>query len=128
MDGTCADSRSGGGSVFLSTDDHPYRPSSGSSPGANGYSFLLRADGNLDVQRVADGVATTLASSTGGTALRTSAYVPLRITVTGSGLLFTRAGAVCETLTVADATYRPVPVVHLGSACAGVRFRNLGFA
>jgi hypothetical protein len=127
MDETWADSRTGCGSVFLSTDDHPYRPS-GSSPGANGYLFLLRGDGNLDVRRITEGVATTLASSTGGTALRMGAYVPLRITVTGSGLLFTRAGPVRETLTVADATYRPVPVVHLGSAFAGVRFRNLVFA
>jgi glycerophosphoryl diester phosphodiesterase len=127
MDETCADSRTGCGSVFLSTDDHPYRPS-GSSPGANGYLFLLRGDGNLDVRRITEGVATTLASSTGGTALRMGTYVPLRITVTGSGLLFTRAGPVTETLTVADATHRPVPVVHLGSTFAGVRFRNLVFA
>jgi glycerophosphoryl diester phosphodiesterase len=127
MDETRADSRTGCGSVFLSTDDHPYRPS-GSSPGANGYLFLLRGDGNLDVRRITEGAATTLASSTGGTALRMGTYVPLRITVTGSGLLFTRAGLLTETLTVADATYRPVPVVHLGGAFAGVRFRNLVFA
>jgi hypothetical protein len=28
---------------------------------------------------------------------------------------------------VADATYRPVPVVHLGSAFAGVRFKKVVF-
>ena len=127
VDGSCADGRSGAGSVFLSTDDHPYRPP-GPSPGADGYCFLLRGDGNLDVQRVAEGVATTLASSTGGSALKPGTYVPLRITVTGSSLVFTRADTVGETLTVADATHRPVPVVHLGSASAGVRFRNLVFA
>jgi glycerophosphoryl diester phosphodiesterase len=127
VDGSCADGRSGAGSVFLSTDDHPYRPS-GPSPGADGYRFLLRGDGNLDVQRVAEGVATTLASSTGGSAPKPGTYVPLRITVTGSSLVFTRADTVGETLTVADATHRPVPVVHLGSASAGVRFRNLVFA
>lgn len=128
VDETCADGRACSGSVLLSTDDHPHRPSSGSSPGVNGYLFLLRGDGNLEVDRVAEGVATTLASSTGGTALRMGTYVSLRITVTGSGLLFTRSGTISETLTVADVTFRPVPVVHLGSASAGVRFKNLVFA
>jgi glycerophosphoryl diester phosphodiesterase len=127
VDASCADGRSGSGSVFLSTDDHPYRPP-GPSPGADGYCFLLRGDGNLDVQRVAEGVATTLASSTGGSAPEPGTYVPLRITVTGSSLVFTRADTVGGTLTVADATHRPVPVVHLGSASAEVRFRNLVFA
>lgn len=130
VDEICADSRTSCGSVFLSTDDHPYRPSSGTSAGANGYLFLLRADGNLDVGRVAEGVATTLASSTGAAALRMGSYVPLEITVTSSGLHFTRGGGVDETgtLTVADTTHRPVPVVHLGGAFAGVRFKNLVLA
>jgi glycerophosphoryl diester phosphodiesterase len=128
MDETCADSRTSCGSVFLSTDDHPYRPSSGSSAGANGYLFRVRGDGNLDVHRIADGVASTLASSTGGTALRTGTYVPLRITVTGSSLSFTRADGADQTVTVADATHRPVPVVHLGGAFAGVRFKNVELA
>ncbi len=130
MDETCADSRTSCGWVFLSTDDHPYRPSSGSSAGADGYLFLLRGDGNLEIRRVIEGVPTTLASSTGGTALGMGTYVPLRITVTGSGLLFTRPGGVDETqtVTVADATHRPVPVVHLGGAFAGVRFTNVVLA
>jgi glycerophosphoryl diester phosphodiesterase len=128
VDRACADSRRCGGSVFLSTDDHPYRPSSGSSPGANGYLFLLRGDGSLDVHRVVEGVATTLASSTEGAAPTLGTYVRLRITVTGSRLSFTRTDTVTETLTVADATHRPVPVVHLGSAFAGVRFKNVVFA
>ncbi len=128
MDETCADSRTCCGWVFLSTDDHPYRPSSGSSPGANGYLFLARGDGELHVHRVADGVATALASSAGRTALTMGTYVALRITVTRSALHFARAGAVPEALTVADATYRPVPVVHLGSAVGGVRFKSLVFA
>ncbi|MGY1838230.1 MULTISPECIES: glycerophosphodiester phosphodiesterase [unclassified Modestobacter] len=122
---TCPDSRRSGGFVFLSTDDHPYRPWSGSSPGADGYLFLLRADGNLDVHRVLDGVPTTLASSTGGTAPMTGTYVQLRINVTGSGLSFTRTDTHTGTLTMADTTHRCVPVVHLGSAYAGVRFRNV---
>ncbi|WP_448619039.1 glycerophosphodiester phosphodiesterase [Geodermatophilus sp. URMC 65] len=126
MDETCADGRTSCGFVFLSTDDHPYRPSSDRSPGADGYLFLLRGDGTLDVHRVVEGVPTPLASSTAGTAPRTGTYVPLRITVTGSGLLFTAASG--ESVTVADATHRPVPVVHLGGAFAGVRFRNVGFA
>jgi glycerophosphoryl diester phosphodiesterase len=125
MDATCADGRTSCGWVLLSTDDHPYRPSSGSSAGADGYLFVLRADGRLDVRRVVDGVATTVASSTGGTALTTGAYVPLRITVAGPGLLFARAGG--ESVAVADTAHRPVPVVHLGSASAGVRFKNLEF-
>ena len=125
VDEICADSRTCSASVFLSTDDHPYRPASDSSPGANGYLFVLRADGDLDVHRVAEGVATTLASSTGGTALRLGTYSPLRITVTGSGLRFTCTDTITRTLTVADAAHRPVPVVHLGSAFAGVRFKNL---
>jgi glycerophosphoryl diester phosphodiesterase len=120
-------SHSSGGFVFLSTDDHPYRPSSGSAPGANGYLFVLRGDGDLVVRRVVEGVAITLASSTGGTAPALGAYVQLRITVTGSELAFTRTDSVTETLTVADATYRPVPVVHLGSAFAGVRLKNVVF-
>jgi glycerophosphoryl diester phosphodiesterase len=114
--------------VFLSTDDHPYRSSSGSSPGANGYLFLLRGDGKLDVHRVTEGIATMLRSSTGGTAPTLGTYVQLQIAVTGSGLSFTRTDTIAETLTVADATYRPVPVVHLGSASAGVRFKNVVFA
>ncbi|WP_164702190.1 glycerophosphodiester phosphodiesterase [Modestobacter sp. KNN46-3] len=120
--------RRSGGLVFLSTDDRPYRPSSRSSPGADGYLFTLRGDGSLDVQRVVGGVATTLASSTGGTAPTPGTYVRLRITVTGAGLSFARADTVAETLAVADATCRPVPVVHLGSAFAAVRFRNVVFA
>ena len=128
MDQTCADGRRCCGFVFLSTDDHPYRPSSDQSPGADGYLFLLRGDGSLDIQRVVDGVATPLASSTGATAPATGSYVPLRITVTGSDLLFTRAGDVDGTVTVADAGHRPVPVVHLGGAFAGVRFKNVEFA
>jgi hypothetical protein len=52
--------------------------------------------------------------------------VPLRITVTGAGLHLTRADG-GENVTVADTTHRPVPVVHLGGAFAGARFRNVGF-
>jgi glycerophosphoryl diester phosphodiesterase len=125
VDETCADSRASCGWVLLSTDDHPYRPSSGGSAGVDGYLFLLRGDGSLDIQRIDEGVATPLASSTGATALTMGSYVPLRITVTGSVLLFTRAGDVDETVTVADAGYRPVPVVHLGGAFAGVRFKDV---
>ena len=128
VDRVPADSRGSRVFVFLSTDDHPYLPSSGSSPGADGYLFILRGDGDLDVHRVAEGIDTTLTSSTGGTAPTLGSYVPLRITVTGSGLSFTRTDTAAEALTVADATYRPVPVVHLGSASAGVRFRNVVFA
>ena len=127
VDRTCGDSGSSCVFVFLSTDDHPYRPSSGSSPGANGYLFLLRGDGELAVHGVVEGVATTLASSTGGTAPQPDSYARLRITVTGPGLSFTRTDTLTEALTVADATCRPVPVVHLGSACAGVRFKNVVF-
>ncbi|SFO75001.1 glycerophosphoryl diester phosphodiesterase [Geodermatophilus dictyosporus] len=127
VDRSCADSRRCCGSVFLSTDDHPYRPSSGSSPGANGYLFLLRGDGSLAVHRVVEGVATTLASSTEGPAPTPGTYVQLRITVTGSALTFTRTDAATGPLTVADATYRPVPVVHLGSAFASVRFKEVVF-
>jgi glycerophosphoryl diester phosphodiesterase len=127
VDAIRVDSRTCWGSVFLSTDDHPHRPSSGSSPGANGYLFLLRGDGNLEVRRVAEGVATTLASPTGATAVPMGNYVPLRITITASSLLFTRTDTGSDTLTVADTTYRPVPVVHLGSTFAGVRFKNLVF-
>jgi glycerophosphoryl diester phosphodiesterase len=126
VDGTCADDRTGRGWVLLSTDDHPYRPA-GPSPGADGYLFGLGADGSLDVHRVTGGAATALASSSVATALRLGTYVPLRITVTGSALRFTRADS-GETLTVVDATHRPVPVVHLGSASAGVRFRDLVLA
>ncbi|MBM7809066.1 glycerophosphoryl diester phosphodiesterase [Geodermatophilus bullaregiensis] len=127
VDEVRGDGRSSFGWVLLSTDDHPYRPSR-PSPGADGYLFLLRADGALEVRRVTDGVGGTLVSSAGGTALRTGAYVPLRIGVTRSSLLFARADTVGATVTVADATHRPVPVVHLGSASAGVRFRNLVLA
>ncbi|SDL88402.1 glycerophosphoryl diester phosphodiesterase [Geodermatophilus siccatus] len=127
MDGTGADGRTSCAFVFLSTDDHPYRPSSDQSPGADGYLFLLRGDGTLDVHRVVEGLPTPLASSTAGPAPRTGAYVPLRITVTGSGLRFTGAGG-GEGVTVADVTHRPVPVVHLGGAFAGVRFKNVEFA
>jgi glycerophosphoryl diester phosphodiesterase len=126
VDTTCADGRACSGSVLLSTDDHPFRPP-GPSPGVDGYLVLLRGDGGLAVDRVTDGVATPLASSPGGAAARTGTYVPLRITVTGPGLSVSRADAVGTTLSVADATHRPVPVVHLGSACAAVRFRNLVF-
>jgi glycerophosphoryl diester phosphodiesterase len=126
MDATCADGRTSCGWVLLSTDDHPYRPSSGSSAGADGYLFVLRADGTLDVCRIAEGVTTAVATSTGATALTMGGYVPLRITVTGSAVSFTRDGD-DETVTVADATHRPVPVVHLGSTSAGVRFKNLEF-
>ncbi|MCZ2826153.1 MULTISPECIES: glycerophosphodiester phosphodiesterase [unclassified Modestobacter] len=127
VDQTWEDSCRSGAFVFLSTDDHRYRPASGSSPGANGYRFLLRGDGDLDVHRVVEGVATTLASSTGGTAPTPDTYVQLRITVTPAGLSFARSDTIAEALTVADAAHRPVPVVHLGSAFAGVRFRNVVF-
>jgi glycerophosphoryl diester phosphodiesterase len=110
--------------VLLSTDDSPYLPSSGASPGVDGYLVSLRADGGLEVTRVADGAATTPASSTAGAALPAGAYVPLRITVTGSDVT-ARAGTTREFVTVPHAVRRPVPVVHLGSVAAGVRFRNL---
>ena len=125
VDETCADGHASCGWVLLSTDDHAYRPWSGASAGVDGYLFCLRADGSLDVHRVAEGVATALASSAGATPLRMGAYVPLRITVTGSDLLFTRADQVDQTVTVADAGHRPVPVVHLGGAFAGVRFKDV---
>jgi hypothetical protein len=128
MDQTCADGRRCCGFVFLSTDDHPYRPASGASPGADGYLFLLRGDGNLAVHRIVEGFATAMASSTGGTAPTPGSYVPLRITVTGSEVSFTRTDTMTGMLTVADATHRPVPVVHLGSTFAGVRFKNVVFS
>ncbi|PWW23684.1 glycerophosphoryl diester phosphodiesterase [Geodermatophilus normandii] len=116
------DRRTYWGSVLLTTDDHPYRPPDGPSPGVDGYLVLLRADGDLEVHRVTDGVPTLLASSPAG--VRTGSYAPLRITVTGSDLAV-RAGTAGRVLTVADATHRPVPVVHLGSARAEVRFRHV---
>ncbi|WP_369133982.1 glycerophosphodiester phosphodiesterase [Modestobacter sp. I12A-02662] len=126
MDEIGAEPAGCGGWVLLSTDDHPYRPP-GTSPGAHGCLVLLRGDGNLEVHRVTDGVGTVLASSTGGTPPREGTYVPLRITVTGSGLAV-RAGTVGGTVTVAGVSSRPVPVVHLGSVRAGVRFRNVEVA
>ena len=125
IDGTGADGRRCSGWVLLSTDDSPYRPSS-RSPGVDGYLVLLRADGLLEVQRVTDGVVTGPAASTPGTAPPAGTWVPLGITVTGSGLSAT-AGVAGRTVGVADATHRPVPVVHLGSACAAVRFREVEF-
>lgn len=128
LDATCADGRTSGASVLLSTDDHPYRPPSGPSPGVDGYLCCLRADGDLEVARVDDGGATPLGSSSGGPPLTPGAYVGLRITVTGSGLVLARAGTAGAAVTVADATHRPVPVVHLGSVSAGVRFKDVVFA
>ncbi len=125
IDGTGADGRRCSGWVLLSTDDSPYRPSS-RSPGVDGYLVLLRADGVLEVQRVTDGVVTGPAASTPGNAPPAGTWVPLGITVTGSGLSAT-AGVAGRTVGVADATHRPVPVVHLGSACAAVRFREVEF-
>jgi glycerophosphoryl diester phosphodiesterase len=125
LDETRADGRTSGGWLFLSTDDRRYRPSAPRSPGADGYQFVLRADGDLEVRRVTEGVPTVLAGSTGGTAAPRGSYVPLRITVTGSSLRFTRTDVAGRTVTVADTSHRPVPVVHLGSTAAGVRFRNL---
>jgi glycerophosphoryl diester phosphodiesterase len=127
LDEVHGDGRRCSGWVLLSTDDHPYRPSSASSPGADGYLVLLRGDGDVEVRRVADGVATTLGSSTGGTALRAGSYVPLRIAVTGS-VVAASARSAGRSVIVEDATHRPVPVVHLGSTRAAVRFRNVGFA
>jgi glycerophosphoryl diester phosphodiesterase len=125
MDAVRADSRTCGGSVFVSTDDHPYRPSSGSSPGANGYLFLLRGNGDLDVCRVTEGVTDTLASRPGATAAPMGRYVPLRITITYSTIVFSRTDDHIDTVTVTDTTHRPVSVVHLGSTSARVRFKNL---
>ncbi|HYO35472.1 MAG TPA: glycerophosphodiester phosphodiesterase [Geodermatophilus sp.] len=124
IDGTGADGRRCSGWVLLSTDDSPYRPSS-PSPGVDGYLALLRADGVLEVQRVTDGVVTGPAASTPGPAPPTGTWVPLRITVTGSGLSATAGTG--GTVDVADDIPRPVPVVHLGSACAAVRFREVEF-
>ncbi len=126
IDEVTADGLTSGGAVLLSTDDHPYRPSSGRSPGADGYLVLLRADGEVEVRRVTDGVGTPLTASTGGTAPRPGTWVPLRITVTAGALSATAATA-GGTVTVADTAHRPVPVVHLGSVCAAVRFRHVGF-
>ena len=72
-----------------------------------------------------EGSATLLASSTGGTAVTMGSRVGLRITVTGSDLVLARTGAA---VSVAEATHRPVPVVHPGSVCAGVRFTDVVFA
>ena len=125
LDGYRGSSRECGACVLLSTDDHPYRPP-GASPGVDGYLVTLCADGGVAVARLADGVPTAPAVSAGGTAdgtaLPEGAYVPLRITVTGAGLTARAAG---QAVTVPDATVGPVPVVHLGSVRAGVRFRNL---
>ncbi|SDN73749.1 glycerophosphodiester phosphodiesterase [Geodermatophilus sp. DSM 45219] len=127
VDATRADGRTSGASVLLSTDDHPYRPPSGPSPGVDGYLCCLRADGDLEIARVDDGSATPLGSSSAGPPLTPGAYVGLRITVTGSDLVLARTDTVGAAVTVADATHRPVPVVHLGSVCAGVRFKDVVF-
>jgi glycerophosphoryl diester phosphodiesterase len=126
MDELRADASRCCGHVLLSSDDHRYRPSAGRSPGVHGYLVLLRGDGEVEVQRVTDGTGTPLASTTGGTAPRPGTWVPLRVTVDASGLTAT-AGSAGGTVRVADTTHRPVPVVHLGSACAAVRFRRVGF-
>jgi glycerophosphoryl diester phosphodiesterase len=109
--------------VLLSTDDSPYRPSA-PSPGVCGYLVLLRADGDLEVRRVTDGVATVLAASTGGAPLVAGTWTRLSVTVTGAGLT-AAAGSAEGTLTAADTTHRPVPVVHLGGTRAAVRFRDV---
>ncbi|MGY1666400.1 glycerophosphodiester phosphodiesterase [Geodermatophilus sp. SYSU D00696] len=112
-----------GASVLLTTDDSPYLPP-GPSPGADGYLVLLRADGGLEVSRVADGVATPLASAAGGGPLPAIDPVPLTVTVTGARLV-ARVGPTGATVAVDDAAVRPVPVVHLGSVSAGVRYQHV---
>ena len=126
VDAVGADPGSCSGSVLLSTDDSPYRPAS-ASPGVSGYLVLLRADGHLEVRRVTDGRSTVLGASTGGDPLVAGAWTPLRITVTDAGLS-AGAGSAGGTVTVPDTTHRPVPVVHLGGACAAVRFRDVEFS
>jgi glycerophosphoryl diester phosphodiesterase len=123
VDGIAGDRGGCSGSVLLSTDDSPYRPSA-PSPGVCGYLVLLRADGDLEVRRVTDGVATVLAASTGGAPLVAGTWTRLSVTVTRAGLT-AAAGSAGGMLTVADTTHRPVPVVHLGGSRAAVRFRDV---
>ncbi|SNS26274.1 glycerophosphoryl diester phosphodiesterase [Geodermatophilus saharensis] len=122
LDEARGDPHACGASVLLSADDRPFLPPPGVSPGVEGLLVLLRADGTIGVSCVSDGVAVPVASSTEGAPLPAGRYVPLQVTVTGPDLTV-RAGT--ATVTVTDGGVRPVPVVHLGSVSAGVRFTDL---
>jgi glycerophosphoryl diester phosphodiesterase len=123
LDGTTG--RDGGGWILLATTDRPY--AEGSAAGVDGYRFGLERSGRLCLERVTDGVATPLGATAPVTAVDPAVPVPLRITVTRTGVALVRTDT-GEAVTADDATHRGLACTHLGARAAGVRFREVVFS
>lgn len=110
-------------SIFVSTSDRPWDNASAS--GVNGYHALWRANGQVDLFRVDNGVSTTIGSVGSTPPTLGTTVAQLRLTVTPTTVTWQRLDVAASTGAVASTTYRPVPYVHLSTSSAAGRFRSM---
>lgn len=113
------------GSVFLGApDDRAY--ANQAVAGENGYHVLFRANGNLDLFKVVNGVATSIGSKTTGVTALTlgSTVATYTIAVTPTTINVSRTDVAYSIGAITDSTVRGA-YFHLGRNAASVRFRNV---
>lgn len=97
--------------------------------GANGYHFLFRKTGNIEIYAKNNGAESTLGTAP-STAIADGEEVTYRVSVTSTAVTIARldgAGNVVASKSVNDTTYRG-GYFHLGHAQVGALFRNITIA
>lgn len=108
--------------VFVGTTD--YRFDSAADGVSNGYNFLVRKNGSIQVYRYDAGVVTGALATTATAAIADGAEVSYRVTVTPTQVSIARLSGTTGTATASDATYRG-GYIHLGKSGLACRFRDL---
>lgn len=112
-------------SVFISPDDQQFVD--GAADGNNGYHFLVRKNGTLDVYRKDKNVASVNIGTITGTAFTDSVDTPCRITVTPTTIkiaVLNGSGVDQQNITVSTTAYRG-GYVHLGRSGAACLFSDV---
>lgn len=90
------------GGIAIMDKDHDFAEAA--VTGQNGYHFLFRTEGTLQIYKITDGVATQLGSDTATAALATNTTYNMTLTVTPTSLSWARSGFGAATSN--DTTYR----------------------
>jgi glycerophosphoryl diester phosphodiesterase len=113
--------------IALTKDDTQYDDEAGQGTAAknNGYNILVRANGVIDVYRVAGGTSTSIGTVTTA-AITTGTTQHLRIQMTATQLIVTRTNiATPNSVTATDSTYRGSLYPHFGVRDTKTRWANV---